>query len=350
MTEVAFPVFPGAAPAVSVLMPVRDAAPTVGVALRSVLRSRGLGASALEVICVDHRSRDDSPNILRRFAQPSSSRVTIVDGGEAGSLAQALELGRARCRAPLIARMDADDVMHPDRLAADLAHLAPRPRLGAVACRARVVPKHRARPGLRAYLAWQNACMTAEEHAREIFVEQPLLHPATTFRASVLAAVGGWRDVDGPEDYDLFLRIAAARIDVEKRPAVHHSWRQHSATSTRFDRDALARMKARALIERFALAGSDVVIAGAGKEGARIARALAHHGVRPHAFVDVAPKRIGRLRHGVPVLDARELPGLRTREMCFVVAAVGTSGARGVVRAQLERAGFAELVDCVVVA
>lgn len=334
----------GPAPEVSVLLPVRDHARTVAVALRSVLRSR---AVSFEVVCVDHRSRDDSSAVLRRFAP----RVRIVDGASAVSLSHALELGRAVCRAPLIARMDADDVMHPDRLRADVDALRAQPSLAAIACRARVVPKFKARPGLRSYVAWQNACISAADHAREIWIEQPLLQPATTFRAAALAQVGGWRHVDGPEDYDLFLRFALARLDVAKRTEVHHAWRQHDATSTRFDRDSIARLKARALIERFALDDArDVVIAGAGKEGARIARALATFGVRARAFLDVSPKRIGRVRHGVPVLDARELAGLRANPRTFVVAAIGTSGARGVVRAQLASAGYLELDDCVVVA
>lgn len=336
-------------PSVSVLMPVRDAARTLGVALRSVLRSRGV---AFEVVCVDHRSRDDSAAILGRFAP----RIRVVQGAAANTVAEALELGRAACVAPFIARMDADDVMHPDRLCADVAALRAQATLGAIASRGRVVPKGKARPGLRAYVAWQNACVSAADHAREVWIEQPLLQPATTHRASTLAALGGWRNVvddvegGGPEDYDLFLRMAVARIDVEKRTQVHHSWRQHDATSTRWQRDVLARMKARAMCARFELAARDVVIAGAGKEGARITRALATQGVHAYAFLDVSPKRIGRVRHGVTVLDARELPVLRANPRTFVVAAVGTSGARGVVRAQLAAAGYVELHDCVVVA
>lgn len=333
---------------VSVLMPVRDAARTVGVAVRSVLRSRGV---SFEVVCVNHRSTDTTASILAKHA------VRVVNGDGAETLSAALELGRAACTAPLIARMDADDVMHPDRLAADVAHLRAHPAHGAVACRARVVPKGKARPGLRAYVAWQNACITADDHAREIWIEQPLLHPATTFRAATLATLGGWAAAPRhePEDYDLFLRMVVAGVPFAKRPEVHHAWRQHASTSTRFDRDVLARMKARALVKRFSLArevaggaGRPVVIAGAGKEGGRIARALLQEGVRARAFLDVAARRIGRLRHGVPVLDARELPSLKGN--AFVVAAIGTSGARGVVRAQLADAGFVEAHDCVVVA
>jgi glycosyltransferase involved in cell wall biosynthesis len=330
---------------VSVLMPVRDAAVTVGRALRSVLRSRSV---ELEVVCVDHGSRDATPQILRHLGR--DARVRIVDGSSATDVAGALEMGRALCAGPFIARMDADDVMHPARLAADCAWLQDQPSLAAVACRTKLIPKGRSTAGLRAYVAWQNACLSQGEHARDIWIEQPVCQPATTFRAQALADLGGYHSGPFPEDYELFLRLAVAGAGIEKRPAVQHAWRQHAATSSRFDRDVLAVLKARALVARFQLKERDVYIAGAGKEGGRIARALMASGKAPAAFLDIATRRIGRVRHGVAVLDARELPSLRARAGAFIIAAIGTSGARGVVRAQLADAGFVETVDCVVVA
>src|SRR5690349_17482280 len=98
-------------PRVSVLMPLRNAAGTLGVALRSVLRSRG--AVDLEVIAVDHASTDDTRTRLARFAQ-RDPRVVVVDAAAALDVAGVLEVGRALCRGAYIARFDADDVMHPD--------------------------------------------------------------------------------------------------------------------------------------------------------------------------------------------------------------------------------------------
>jgi GT2 family glycosyltransferase len=332
---------------VSVLLPARDAARTVGRALRSVLRSR---AVALEVVAVEHGSRDGTPAVLAAIAA-REERVRIVRAPAELSLAAALELGRGVCQAPLIARMDADDIMHPHRLAADVRCLTAAPGLAAISSRVKLIPKNGTTAGMRAYVAWQNAILTPAEHQREIWIEQPLCHPATTFRASALAAVGGWRDAACPEDYDLFLRLALQGHAVEKRPAIHHAWRQHAQTSMRWPRDAFARRKAMALVERFGIDERPVVIAGAGKEGGRMGRALSAAGVRPAAFLDVAARRIGRTRHGAAVLPASELgrlpavfPGV------FVIAAVGTSGSRGVVRAELAAAGFIEGEDCVVVA
>src|SRR4051812_44204407 len=131
--------------AITVLMPVRNAAATVAVALRSVLRSRGVD---FDVVVVDHGSSDDTRRIVERIGG-----ATVVDGSGAVDVAAALTLGLASCSAPLVARMDGDDVMHPDRLRADVAHMAEHPELAAVACRVKLVPKRAARGPLASYVA-----------------------------------------------------------------------------------------------------------------------------------------------------------------------------------------------------
>jgi len=179
-------------------------------------------------------------------------------------------------------------------------------------------------------------------------------NPACTFRARVLASVGGWRDGPFPEDYDLFLRLAARGAVVEKRPEVHHAWRMHAHNSTkvdpRFARDRHAEMKARALRERFTLDARSVFVAGAGKEGGRIGRALLACGIAPARYFDVSKARIGRRRHGAIVDDAAQLERARAEDPAsFVIGAVGTSGARGVLREALTRAGYVEGTSFVVV-
>ena len=140
-----------------------------------------------------------------------------------------------------------------------------------------------------------------------------------------------------------------------KRAAVHHAWRQRDDSQTRTDprysRDGLARAKATAMVARFRLAERPVFIVGAGKEGRRIGRALQAHDVRAQSWFDVAPDKIGRTRRGARVLDAADLPAEHAaHRSAFLIGAVGTSGARGAVRAGLVDAGFVEGDDAVIVA
>lgn len=339
------------APEVSVLLPARNAAATLPAALSSVLASRGVD---FEICLVDHASTDGSSAVMAELAR-RDPRVRHLRAPADLSLAEVLEFGRRQCRAALVARMDADDLMHPERLAADRQALTANAALSAVACWSRLFPKYVGGFGMRAYVAWQNSVLTPDSHETEIWIEQPCCHPATTFRAAALERAGGYQAGLFPEDYDLFLRIVTGGGRLAKRPVFHHGWRESLRRFTRTDprasRDAFAATKARYLTRHFQLQERPVFIAGAGKEAGRIARSLLLMGVSLHAFYDVNPKRIGRLRHGAPVYSDRDLgTHLARLPDAFCIAAVGTSGARGALRALLERAGFQEGKNAAVVA
>ncbi len=132
-------------PRVSVLLPVRNAARTVRAAIVSILRQteRDLG-----VVCVDDGSDDGTPAILEALAA-RDRRVSIVRGPREG-IARALNRGLASCDAELVARMDADDLAHPARLAAQRDALAADPALAAVGSRVSLFPARRSGRGWRA--------------------------------------------------------------------------------------------------------------------------------------------------------------------------------------------------------
>jgi hypothetical protein len=249
--------------------------------------------------------------------------------------------------------MDADDVMHPLRLAEDLAFLERRTSgalaVGAVASRVKILPK--STTYMHGYAGWQNGILSASDHQREMWIEQPICNPATSYRNAAVDDVGGYRSCPWPEDYDLFLRLVIAGFSVEKKPVVRHGWRQHAAQVTRTkatqSKDAIARCKACHLVPAFALRTRPVWILGSGKEGRRISRALKAEGVAAAGFVDVDPKKIGKTVHGAVVVDAAGFPPAGAT---FAIGAVGTSGARGLVRELLKTRGYVEGVDAVIVA
>ena len=337
---------------VSVLLPVRDAQGlpprAFATAIRSTLRSRDVD---LDVVVVDHGSIDETPHLLAAWAA-RDSRLRVIRVARGASLAEAVEAGRLACATRFIARMDADDVMHPWRLREDIAWLLARPRTAAVASWTRAVP--RGSRAMRSYLQWQNSVLDAAGHAREIWIEQPLCNPSTTFRAEALADVGGYQSGPWPEDYQLLLRLVLSGWDVEKRPILRHGWRQHAAmttrTSSRHTRDEVAALKAIFLVSHYRLTNRAIVVLGAGKEGRRISRALRAAGAQVAAFVDVSPARIGRECHGVRVMPTPDLAAWHgVHAGAFGIGAVGTSGSRGTVRAVLDAAGFVEGQDAVVV-
>lgn len=344
-------------PAVSVLMPVRDAAATLPTAIRS------LGRQALEdfeVVAVDDGSTDASGAILDAWAA-RDPRVRVLHEPARG-LPAALNQGLDACRAPLVARMDADDAMLPDRLAAQVAALVADPSLDVAGCGVRSFPRSRVGEGFRRYERWLGRLRSPEDHAREVFVESPIAHPSVLARRSVLVDAGGYRDLDWPEDYDLWLRLLEDGRRFAKVSAVLHLWRERpdraTRTDARYSKAAFTRCRAHFLARRLrreqALQPTDppvrVVLWGAGPTGKGLAKALRHEGIEPVAFVDIDAKKIGRRPAGIPVVGVDALESLRAEGPTRVLVSVARRGARDVIRPQLESRGWIEGEDYLAVA
>src|SRR6478735_2093964 len=105
-------------------MPAYDAAHTLSSALRSVQRQ---SERDWECIVVDDGSSDRTRQIALSFAH-EDARVRVIPR-EHGGIVAALQAGLAECRAPLVARFDADDLMSRRRLELQRAALEQSPRL-----------------------------------------------------------------------------------------------------------------------------------------------------------------------------------------------------------------------------
>ncbi|HEY7726806.1 MAG TPA: glycosyltransferase [Anaeromyxobacteraceae bacterium] len=328
-------------PRVAVLLPARDAAATVRAAAVSILRQT---LRDLCLVAVDDGSGDETAAVLSRLAERDRRLLLVAGAGE--GIARALNRGLARCDAAVVARMDADDVAWPRRLERQAEALAARPDLAAVGSRVRLFPRAAVRDGMRRYAAWLNALAAPEEVARDLLVEAPLVHPAAALRRRALERAGGWRDGDFPEDYDLWLRLAADGGRLANVPETLLDWRDSPGRLTRRDpRYARARhveLKVEHLV-RTALAGRrEIALWGAGDTGKAFADALAARGVAVALFVDVKRGRIGGRKRGAPVVGPQDVG--RARGLPLLVA-VGAAGARPLIRAELARQGFAELRD-----
>jgi glycosyltransferase involved in cell wall biosynthesis len=187
----------GAAPRVSVVLAVRDGAPWVGDAVRSIL---GQTLSELELIVVDDGSTDDTPQMLASFVDP---RMRVARRSRLG-LTRSLNEGVSLTRAPLIARLDADDMSASERLARQVAFLDAHPEVGLLGTGATEIDTS----GRHIRQVIPPATDADIRHAlirRNVF-----LHSSVMVRRQVLAAAGGY-DATFPvaQDYDLWLRLAA---------------------------------------------------------------------------------------------------------------------------------------------
>lgn len=310
-----------AAPRVSIVLPFRNAAATLAAALDSLTAQT---LADWEGLLIDDGSSDASPAIAAAYAD-TDRRWRLLRAG--GGLVAALNLGIAAARAPYVARMDADDLALPERLQRQAAMLAADPSLAVVGCLVEAFPDHAVRDGMRRYLGWLNALTTSDAIRDALFVESPIPHPSAMLRRDAVLAAGAYRAFDGPEDYDLWLRLLLAGGRAAKVPAVLLRWRESPGRLSRSDpRYHLQRFFDTKLthLPRVLPAGSSVQVCGAGPTGRRWARALTARGYLVRRFHDVAPRRCGQLIDGIPVLPA----GTPDPDAGFLLAAAGSPGAR----------------------
>ncbi len=327
-----------ATPALSVLLPARNAEETLRAALDSIAAQT---FGDYELLAVDDASQDGTGRALEDAAS-RDLRIRLVRGPGRG-ISAALNAGLAECRAPLIARMDADDVALPERFALQRVALDADPQLAAVGSQVEIVPREGMTDGLRAYEAWLNAVTCPASVERECFVESPLVHPAAIIRASALREAGGFRNEGWPEDWALWLRLLAAGRRLANLPRVLLRWTDRPGRLTRVHPDysaaALVKLKAH-FLARGRLALGRCILWGAGKTGRALARELEGHGVRIERFVDVDPRKIGREIHGAKVVAPEALGPFAGIPL---VAAVGAKGARALIREHLAAKGWVEV-------
>ena len=332
--------------AISVLLPVRDAAPYLPECIASLRAQTFLD---FEVIAVDDGSTDESPRLLSAWAT-EDSRVSLVRQAP-GGIVRALEAARAHARGRYLARMDADDIAEPARFAEQFALLEGHPDLAGCGAGVRYFPRAEVRDGSRRYEDWINEIRTPEDIERNLFIECPLAHPTFFLRTGVVAEVGGYVQRGWPEDYDLLLRLwrSGARLAAVDRVLLQ--WRiRDDRASVRHDAytiEAFRRCKVHYLLDTLARDRDGLVVWGAGPIGKVFAREVQEQGGTVRAFVDLDPRKIDQRIHGAPVILPSEIDRYRD---CFSVAAVGQKGQRGRIREELESAGWREVTDFIAVA
>ena len=192
-------------PRVSVLLPVFNAAATLTETLASI---QAQSCEDFEVVGIDDGSEDESGDVLLEWSRRDGRfRALLADHG---GIVAAPNRGLPWCRGEYVARMDADDRMHPERLEKQRAWLEADRSLSVVSCLVEIFPRAATGEGMLVYEAWLNGLVDSAAIEREFFIESPIAHPSAMMRREELVALGGYQDRGWPEDYDLWLSYRAA--------------------------------------------------------------------------------------------------------------------------------------------
>lgn len=332
-------------PEVSVLMPCYNAQSTVPEALSSLAKQTH---PDFEVVAVDDGSTDDTLPTLEAWAE-NDERVRVISRSHQGIVATS-NAGLQACRAPIIARMDADDRAHPQRLLLQANYLKEHPEVTAVGSLVAGFPQENIEKGFQLYFDWLNSLITHEEIVREIFIESPLPNPSMTFRKSWVEDIGGYQDHGWPEDYDLWLRLYLAGAKFAKIPQVLLEWREHpdrlTHTDSRYSVENFLRAKAHYLSKGPAHDRDAIFVWGAGMTGRRLSKYLIQENLPLTAFIDVDPQKIGSTLRGKPIIAREDLMDRWPKHQHpILLTAVRARKARPLIRRKLNEFGLIEGED-----
>ncbi|MCM3873828.1 MAG: glycosyltransferase family 2 protein [Pyrinomonadaceae bacterium] len=201
-------------------MPVHNGLPFLDESIRSILDQT---LRDFEFVILDDASTDGSLELLREWSL-RDSRIRLHESSKRLGLSGSSNAVVAKARAPIVARMDADDIAHPDRLRRQWNIIEGRPDVAVIGtlCNGIDASGREVRPRDRWRLVRRSGYI-------------PFPHGSAMFRREVFDQVGGYdQRSDGGEDQDLFSRMAA-RGPVLTLPDVLYSYRYHASNVTLFN-------------------------------------------------------------------------------------------------------------------
>ncbi|NOU22813.1 MAG: glycosyltransferase [Methyloglobulus sp.] len=209
---------------ISVLMPVYNAEPYIGKAVESILKQT---FTDFEFIIINDGSTDRSLQILQHYAH-QDDRIRLVSRENRG-LVKTLNEGLDLADAPLIARMDADDIAVPERFALQKDFMDNNPDFVCVGGRVRVIDEK------SRFLIIADTKLDHEEI--ELSALQgitPICHPTAMLRKDKLNIVGGYQQCDYPaEDLGLFLNLSElGRLGNLSNIVLEYRIHNHSISTT----------------------------------------------------------------------------------------------------------------------
>lgn len=193
---------------VTVVLPTIRTDAWFAAAVASVLAQRDVALRLLVVLDGVARSAD---------AWWDDPRVEVLALPVRRGLVHGLRAAFARVTTPYVARLDADDLAEPTRLARQLGYLAAHPDVGLLGCEALRIDADGAEVG-------PFGAATGDDIRPALLRSNPVVHSAVVLRTAAYHRAGGFDPrMDQMEDYDLWLRIAQhERVAALPEPLVRY--------------------------------------------------------------------------------------------------------------------------------
>ncbi|QCK17082.1 glycosyltransferase family 2 protein [Mangrovivirga cuniculi] len=320
-------------PLVSIIMAVKDTEPYLRTCLDSVLAQT---YENWELIAVNDHSSDDSPNILKEYAE-KDSRVRFYNSDQR-KLIPTLREGYRRAKGTLINRMDSDDKM-PDYKLQVLVDEWLKYGKGTVIAGGteHFVDEGEVGDGFIKYENWLNEVAKKSLHYQEIYRECVIPSHCWLIHKDDFDAAGAFNSDVYPEDYDLCFRFYKLGLNIVGIDEILHYWRDRSDRISRtweeYEDNRYFDLKLRFFYELDRDSNRPLVLWGAGRNGKDMAKLLQSYGDEFHWVCDNESK-IGRDIYDVRIEHYEDV---LIKENTQIIIAVASPSGKKEIEEQLKR-------------
>ena len=227
---------------VSILLPYYNAAPWIAETIQSI---QDQTIRNWELICINDFSNDSSEDIVRELAE-NDERIKPFSN-ETKGIIPALQLALSKASGFYITRMDADDLMPPNRLKLMTDMLMKYSDKTIVTGKVRYFSEGILSSGFHKYEQWVNDRIDKMDHYQHLYRECVVASPNWMARKSELTNIELLDKLQYPEDYDLVFRWFQHGFSIECVAEITLLWRDHptrtSKTSDAYNQVALFKLK-----------------------------------------------------------------------------------------------------------
>lgn len=302
---------------ISILMPAKNAEKYIEACIDSILNQT---FKEWELLVVNDGSSDQTEQIVKNY-ESQDLRIQLLQN-KGNGIIDALHTAFKASKGNYIGRMDADDIMHEQKLELQIAKLVDNPGT-VVTNKVKYFSDRGMQDGYLKYERWLNELIDQESHYSQIYKECVLPSPSWLMERSTLLSVGGFENLIYPEDYDLCFKLYEKGIPITGICQTLHFWRDYddrtSRTSAHYADNRFLELKVRYFLSCDHDVNSTLCVYGAGKKGKKIAQLLIEAGA-PFKWFTNNESKLNAPIYGQQLFHENELTELRQGQVIYAIA------------------------------
>ena len=303
---------------VSILIPFKDTAQYLPECLDSILAQT---FTDWELIAVNDHSADNSHQVVETYAEKDARIKVLTNDGK--GIIPALQKAYARSTGSLITRMDADDIMKPNRLEVMTNALLKFGKKHIAVGQVQYFSHRGISDGYSRYEKWLNGLTALGTNYLEIYKECVIPSPCWMVYRADFETSGAFNSDTYPEDYDLAFRFYEQQLKVVPCKEVLLLWRDYDTRTSRthehYAQNYFLDIKFHYFLKLEHSPKRPLVVWGAGHKGKTIAKKLIEQNIHFTWLCD-NPKKIGKEIYGQQLYHFSKLETLEKPQSIITVA------------------------------